>query len=51
MLWIKISDKINKGIKNLEKEEKNMIKILAYVSKINKNKKEWLQYFKNLWIA
>ena len=38
---IKICERINKGIKNLENEnEKNMIKILSYVSKINKNDKE-----------
>ena len=38
---IKINEKINKGIKMLEKEkEKNMIKNLSYISKINKNKKE-----------
>ncbi len=37
---IKYSEKINKGIKILEKEEKNMIKTLSYVSKINKVQKE-----------
>ena len=37
---IKTGEKINKGIKNLEKEEKNIIKTLSYVSKINKNQKE-----------
>ena len=40
---IKSSQKILKGIKTLEKEnekDKNMIKILSYVSKINSNKKE-----------
>ena len=38
---IKISEKINKGIKLLEKnEEKNIIKTLSYISKINKIKKE-----------
>ena len=38
---IKICERIYKGIKNLENEnEKNMIKILSYVSKINKNDKE-----------
>ena len=36
---INISEKIKKGIKKLENEEKNMISILSYVSKINKNKK------------
>ena len=33
-------NKINKGIKMLEKEEKNIIKILSYVSNINKNIKK-----------
>ena len=37
---IKNIEKINKGIKILEKEEKNMIKTLSYISKINKNEKE-----------
>jgi len=37
---IKDIERINKGIKTLEKEEKNMLKILSYVSKINKNDKE-----------
>ena len=37
---IRINEKINKGIKILEKEEKNNIKILSYVSKINKINKE-----------
>jgi len=37
---IKINEKIQEGIKNLEKEEKNIIKDLTYISKINKNKKE-----------
>ena len=40
---IKINEKIKKGIQILEKEnenEKNMIKSLTYISKINKNKKE-----------
>ena len=37
---IKNIERINKGIKTLEKEEKNMLKILTYVSKINKNDKE-----------
>ena len=36
---IKINERINNGIKNLENEDKNMIKILSYVSKINKNKR------------
>jgi len=33
-------ERINKGIKAFEKEGKNMLKILTYVSKINKNDKE-----------
>ena len=37
---IKISERINKGIKKLENEEKNMIKNLSYISKINKTKKD-----------
>ena len=38
---IRISDKINKGIKSFEKEQnKNMIKVLSYVSKMNTNKKD-----------
>ena len=38
--FIIINEKINKGIKSLEKEEKNILKTLSYISKINKNKKE-----------
>ena len=37
---IKTNERINKGIKSYEKDEKNNIKLLSYVSKINKNKKE-----------
>ena len=37
---ITINEKMNKGIKCLEKEEKNMLKTLSYISKISKNKKE-----------
>jgi len=37
---IKNSELINKGIKSIEKENKNIIKTLTYVSKINKNKKD-----------
>ena len=36
---IVMNEKINKGIQKFDKEEKNMIKILSYISKINKNKK------------
>ena len=37
---LKSCEKIGKGIKSLEKEEKIMTKTISYVSKINKNKKE-----------
>ena len=37
---IRTNEKIVKGIKSLEKEEKILIKTLSYVSKINKNQKE-----------
>ena len=38
---IRICEKINKGIKILEKEsEKNMIKVLSYISKMNSNKND-----------
>ena len=37
---IKNISKINKGIKALEKEDKNIVKTLNYISKINKTKKE-----------
>ena len=45
---IKISERINKGIKSIQKEEKNMVKILTYVSKINKNKKGFNLLFQEL---
>ena len=52
---LKISDRIVKGVKSLEKEEKNMIKTLSYVSKINNTKKEmgilFQQLMKNLKIS
>jgi len=41
-------EKINKGIKLFEKEEKKMIKKLTYVSKINKNDKEMQTFFQTL---
>ena len=37
---IKFCERFNKGIKKLENEEKNMIKILSYISKFNKTKKK-----------
>ena len=52
---IRVNEKIAKGISILEKEEKNMIKNLSYVSKINKNKKAMNKLFgilmKNLEIS
>ena len=36
---IKNFEKLKKGIKAMEKEEKNMVKTLSYVSKINKTQK------------
>ena len=42
---LKISEKIIKGIKSLEKEEKTMMKTLSYISKINKNKKKMRNLF------
>ena len=37
---IKINEKIAKGMKSFKKEEENIIKTLAYVSKINQNKND-----------
>ena len=45
---LKISERVNKGIKNIQKEEKNTIKILSYISKINKNKKGFNSLFQEL---
>ena len=44
----KVCEKIIKGIKSLQNEEKNMIKTLSYVSKINKNEKEMKNIFQEL---
>ena len=44
----KISDKVLKGIKNLENEEKNMNKTLSYISKINKSQKDMKRLFQEL---
>jgi len=52
---IRINDKINKGMNYFLKEEKNMIKTLSYISKINKNKKDmnilYQQLMKNIEIS
>ena len=45
---IRTTEKINKGIKALEKEEKTLIKTLSYVSIINKNQKEMRRLFQEL---
>ena len=45
---IKTNEKLVKGIKTLEKEEKVMIKILSYVSKINKNQKQIRKLFQRI---
>ena len=46
---IRENERINKGLNVLEKNnEKNMIKILSYVSKINKNNKEAKKLFQEL---
>ena len=47
-ILLKTCEKIVKGIKSLEKEEKNMIKTLSYLSKINKNQKEIGKIFQQL---
>ena len=44
----KTCDKIIKGINSLEKEEKNMIKTLSYISKININKEKMRILFQEL---
>ena len=45
---IKSYNKIIKGINILEKEEKNMIKTISYISKINMNKEEMRIIFQEL---
>ena len=45
---IKNYEKINKGIKLLEKEQKNMIKELTYITKINKSKNEYNYLFNEI---
>ena len=44
----KTCEKISKGITSLEKEEKNMIKTLSYISKINTNKEKMRIIFQEL---
>ena len=45
---IKDNEQIIKGLKTFENEEKNMIKTLSYISKINKNKKDFNNKFGQL---
>ena len=45
---IKMYERINKGIKKVENEEKNTIKVLSYVSKINKVQKNMKQLLSKL---
>ena len=45
---IQISERINKGIKKIENDDKNIIKILSYVSKINKTQKNINNLFSHL---
>ena len=45
---LNINKKIIKGIQSLDKEEKSMIKILSYISKINKIQKEMKSLFQEL---
>ena len=45
---LKTCEKIIKGIKSLEKEEKNMIKTISYISQINMNKEKMRIIFQEL---
>ena len=45
---LRISNKLVKGIKSLEKEEKIMIKMLSYISQINKTQKEMNKIFNQM---
>ena len=45
---IKINERINKGIKNMENEDKNIIKLISYISRINKNKRNNKNLFSEL---
>jgi len=45
---IKKNEKITQGIKKFEKNEKNMIKTLSYIYKINKSQKEMKKLIQNL---
>jgi len=45
---IKISERINKGIKKMENEQKNIIKTLSYISTIHKTQKNLSEYLNAL---
>ena len=45
---LQLNEKINKGIKKIENNEKNMLKILSYITAINKNKKGFKSLFQEL---
>ena len=46
---IRISNKINKGMDKLKNyEDNNIIKIISYISKLNKSQKEMNNLFKEL---
>jgi len=45
---LKICEKIKKGIKNLENQQKNIIKDLSYITKINKTQIEMKYLFQQL---
>ena len=45
---IKINERIDKGIKKMANEDKNMIKLISYISKINKNKKLFNELMTNI---
>ena len=45
---IQIVERINKGIKKTENDDKNIIKRLSYVSKINKTQKKYKQFIFSL---
>ena len=45
---LKICEKVKKGIKNIENQQKNMIKNLSYITKINKTQNEMKYLFQQL---
>ena len=43
-----LNERINSGLKNLEKEEKNNLRVLSYISQINKNNKNMKKILKEI---